>query len=149
MSQTRTTVGPHDNEIHLARLGGIENLLKGDAMYHGNLPRKPSGRDTCEVAFHIPRDGGFQIVDKSWRRPYTHVGTCDQWWLDHMQQGHTRLEFLRQGNGIVQCLLGIRAKSRGTSTWWTVMVLPFRVQVSWNLLVLPHSNSYTKTASAA
>ena len=30
-----------------------------------------------------------------------------------MQEGHTRLEFLRQGDGIVQCLLGIRAKVHG------------------------------------
>jgi hypothetical protein len=55
-------------------------------------------------------DGCFELIDKSWLRPDTHVGTYDERWLDNMQESHTRLELLRQGHGIVQCLLGIGAK---------------------------------------
>src|SRR5215510_3423352 len=110
MGQTSTPVGPHDNKIHLSRLGSIENLLKGDAMHHGTLRLKPSGCEACEVACQIFHDGFFQIFDKSRGRPCTHVSTRDEWRLDHMQEDHACLEFLRESNGIVQGQLSIRAK---------------------------------------
>jgi len=64
MGETRAPMRPHHNEIDLARLRGVNDLLKGDTMHYDNLSRKPSGGDTGEVALHITRDRGFEFVNK-------------------------------------------------------------------------------------
>lgn len=100
----------HDDEVHLSRLGGVDNLLKGDAVQDDTLSRESGRRHTRQRGFHAALHFRFQLPQGGLRQYHTHVDPCHGEGLNDMEHRQTRVECACQADGVVQRLLGIDAK---------------------------------------
>ncbi len=65
----------HDDEVHLSRLGGVDNLLKGDAVQDDPLSREPSHCHTRQRGLHAALHGLFHsctLRGELWLTPQRH-----------------------------------------------------------------------------
>ena len=82
-------VRAHDDEVHLARLRGVDDLLKGDTVQGDTISRQPGRRHTSQRGFHAALLFRFHLLQIGLRQRHTHV-----------DRGHERRHSAEGGRGV-------------------------------------------------